>query len=177
MDGNWPPQPYHSHPKFGPAAQREKMSPIIDLLATNISAALAGSTNTNTHTHPQTIMSPVYILSGLALTKPLLRQRSKAAVLKALARHCPILELNVHSGLSCKLSILDHQHSPDYNTYSNTPHTSSEPREHITARGFVHRRGRFTLHADASGRCLGLFKGAGRFTGRLFDINENCERL
>jgi hypothetical protein len=51
----------------------------------------------------------------------------------------------------------------------------SEPRRHITARGFVNNRGAFTLHADGKGRCLDFYKGTGKF--KTLDIEGECDRL
>jgi hypothetical protein len=56
------------------------------------------------------------------------------------------------------------------------PHISeSESRTHITARGFVGGRGRFTIHAEPEGRCLDAFRNAGKLTGVYFDIDNKCE--
>jgi hypothetical protein len=38
-------------------------------------------------------------------------------------------------------------------------------------------RGRFTLHIDAGGRCLGMFRNAGDWTNREYDILNECERM
>jgi hypothetical protein len=56
------------------------------------------------------------------------------------------------------------------------PHKSNtEAKEHITARGFVRDCGRFTIHADLEGECLGIFDNAGKLTGKAFDLGNKCE--
>jgi hypothetical protein len=53
--------------------------------------------------------------------------------------------------------------------------SDSEPRRHITARGFVGGYGRFTIHADLRGQCFGAFSNAGYMTGVYLDIDNECE--
>jgi hypothetical protein len=55
--------------------------------------------------------------------------------------------------------------------------SQSEPQEHLTARGFVGGRGRFTIHIGLGGECLGAFPNAGKkLTNKFFDIGKKCER-
>jgi hypothetical protein len=60
----------------------------------------------------------------------------------------------------------------------NYLHSSqSERQKHITVRGFVKGLGCFTLHVDATGRCLGVFGNAGVWMDKEFDILNKCERM
>jgi hypothetical protein len=53
--------------------------------------------------------------------------------------------------------------------------SKSEYRKHITARGFVKGRGAFTIHAGCKGKCLGVFRNAGVWTGAFFNIENKCD--
>jgi hypothetical protein len=55
--------------------------------------------------------------------------------------------------------------------------SDSDSEDHLTVRGFVDGRGRFTIHVDSDGELRGFYRNAGRWTNTTLCVHEDCEEI